>query len=143
MSDTPFRLFVAMPGTNMGDAAEWTDPEKIKTHFYAKVADALKEKLARPVELVIEKDKVLGGPIHASMFNEAMHSDVYLADLTGNNPNVYLELGARWALRDSVTVVVSQNVSEILFNAAASRAIPYSKDPDGLEHVFTASNCYS
>lgn len=133
MSDKPFRLFVAMPGTNMGVSAQWTDPDKIKTHFYAKVAEVLQMHLSKLVNLVIEKDKVLAGPIHASMFNEAMHSDVYIADLTGNNPNVYLELGARWALRDSVTVVVSQNVSEILFNAAASRAIPYSKDPDKLE----------
>jgi tetratricopeptide (TPR) repeat protein len=135
MSDTRVRLFIAMPGTNMGSSAEWKEPEKIKTHFFAKVAESLQRKLGKPVELVIEKDKVLGGPIHASMFYDAMESDVYIADLTGNNPNVYLELGARWALRDCVTVVVSQNVEEILFNAAASRAIQYSKDPDELENA--------
>jgi tetratricopeptide (TPR) repeat protein len=134
MSNASLRLFVAMPGTNMGDSAEWTDPEKIKAYFYQKIADTLGEETEKSVELVIEKDKVLGGPIHASMFKEAMESDVYIADLTGNNPNVYLELGARWALRDAITVVVSQNVSDILFNAAASRAIPYSKEPDKLEH---------
>jgi len=127
------RLFVAMPGTSMGSTAEWTDPDKIKTHFYEKIADSLEDATGKTVDLVIEKDKVLGGPIHASMFKEAIDSDVYISDLTGNNPNVYLELGARWALRDAVTVVVSQNVSEILFNAAASRAIPYSKEPDKLE----------
>lgn len=116
----------------MGEKAEWTDPDAIKKHFYEKVAETLGRETGKTVELVIEKDKVLGGPIHASMFKEAMESDVYISDLTGNNPNVYLELGARWALRDAVTVVVSQNVSSILFNAAASRAIPYSKEPDKL-----------
>jgi len=78
MSDKPFRLFLAMPGTNMGVSAEWTDPDKIKTHFYAKVAEVLQMHLSKLVNLVIEKDKVLAGPIHASMFNEAMHSDVYI-----------------------------------------------------------------
>jgi tetratricopeptide (TPR) repeat protein len=133
MNIKKLRLFVAMPGTSMGNTADWTDPDKIKSHFYKKIAEALESATGKTVDLVIEKDKVLGGPIHASMLKEAMESDVYISDLTGNNPNVYLELGARWALRDAVTVVVSQNVSEILFNAAASRAIPYSKEPDKLE----------
>ncbi len=133
MTQEPLRLFVAMPGTSMGASAEWTDPEQIKAHFYEKVRDRLARRLDRPVELVIEKDKVLAGPIHASMFKEAMKADVYISDLTGNNANVYLELGARWASRDSVTVIVSQDVSDVLFNAAASRAIPYGKDPDSLK----------
>jgi hypothetical protein len=31
MNMEKLRLFVAMPGTSMGNAAEWTDPDKIKT----------------------------------------------------------------------------------------------------------------
>ena len=68
------------------------------------------------------------------MFREAWEADVYIADLTGNNPNVYLELGVRWAVRDGVSVVVSQNISEIKFNAAFARAIEYGSDPDVLEN---------
>lgn len=132
MTQTVLRLFVAMPGTNMGDSADWNKPEEIKLHFYEPIRKTLAKGLGREVDLVIEKDKVLGGPIHASMFRDALKADVYIADLTGNNANVYLELGARWTSRDAVTIVVSQNVSEILFNAAASRAIPYAKDPSNL-----------
>jgi tetratricopeptide (TPR) repeat protein len=128
----PLRLFVAMPGTDMGASARWKDPEQIKKYFFQKISEQLQKTLRRPVKLVIEKDKVLGGLIHASMFKEAWEADVYIADLTGNNPNVYLELGVRWALKDSITIVVSQDVSSIKFNAAANRAIPYKDDPDTL-----------
>lgn len=132
---TPLRVFVAMPGTDMGPSARWKDPEQIKKHFFQKISDRLEEVIGRPVDLVIEKDKVLGGLIHASMFREAWDSDVYIADLTGNNPNVYLELGVRWALKDKVTIIVSQNVSEIKFNAASNRAIPYKDDPESLSNA--------
>ena len=131
-NNEPLRVFVAMPGTDLGASARWKDPEKIKKYFFQKISEQLQKILHRPVKLVIEKDKVLGGLIHASMYREAWEADVYIADLTGNNPNVYLELGVRWALKDNITVVVSQEVSSIKFNAAANRAIPYKDDPDSL-----------
>jgi len=132
MEDSPLRLFVAMPGTNMGSSTDWNDPEQIKNRFLEPIRESLSKGLERDVELVIEKDKVIGGEIYASMFEEALKADIYMADLTGNNANVYLELGARWASRDAVTIIVSQNVREVLFNASAVRVIPYGKDPDRL-----------
>jgi tetratricopeptide (TPR) repeat protein len=128
----PLRVFVAMPGSDMGASARWKEPEQIKKYFFQRISERLQKALRRPVKLVIEKDKVLGGSIHASMFKEAWEADVYIADLTGNNPNVYLELGVRWALKDNITVVVSQDVGSIKFNAAASRGIPYKDDPEAL-----------
>ena len=84
----PLRLFIAMPGTDMGPTAQWNNPEQIKRRFFHKIKEMLEEVLQRPVEIVIEKDKVSGGAIHPSMFREAWEADVYIADLTGNNPNV-------------------------------------------------------
>ncbi len=118
------RVFVAMPGTNMGESASWQNIDEIKMFFYEAIGDKLQQVMQCQVELVVEKDKVLQGNIHASMFKEAWDADVYIADLTGNNPNVYLELGVRWAVKDKVTVIVSQDVSSIKFNAASNRAIP-------------------
>lgn len=130
----PLRIFVAMPGTMMGETAPWKDIKQIEDKFYNKIQAAVQELLKRPVSLVIEKNKLKAGSIHRSMFREAWEADVYIADLTGNNPNVYLELGVRWAVRDGVTVIVSQRVDEIKFNAASSRAILYAStsDPDDL-----------
>jgi tetratricopeptide (TPR) repeat protein len=62
------------------------------------------------------------------MFGEARGAEVYIADLTGANPNVYLELGVRWALRDRVTVPICQSPEDLRFNVAASRAIIYGPD---------------
>ncbi len=85
------------------------------------------------VELIIEKEKLDSAPIHQSMFKEAQLADVYIADLTGSNPNVYLELGVRWALCDNVTIMIAQSVDDLKFNVFANRAFIY--DPDNLIEV--------
>ncbi|SDF33606.1 Tetratricopeptide repeat-containing protein [Lentzea fradiae] len=132
----PLTLFVAMPGSraSLGAHATWTDPDDIRKYFYEPLATRLSSRLGREVELVIEKDRDAAGPIHDTMFEAAMTAEVYLADLTGANPNVYLELGVRWALRDNVTVPVCQDVSQdVKFNVLAGRTIPYGQRPAELE----------
>jgi tetratricopeptide (TPR) repeat protein len=134
----PLRIFVAMPGTRQsigGDSVPWPDPEAIKNFFFEKIAIELQRELQRECILQIEKDKHLSGPIYDSMFAEAWQSDVYIADLTGNNANVYLELGVRWALKDNVTIVVSQDIGSVRFNASYTRAIAYSNDHRILEQA--------
>lgn len=133
VSSKSIRLFVAMPGTDMGPGAHWNNPEQIKRRFFEKIKEDLEHVLSQKVDLVIEKDKVSGGAVHPSMFKEAWDADVYIADLTGNNPNVYLELGVRWAVKDNVTVVVSQNIKDVRFNVSSSRIIPYEMDFDNLD----------
>jgi tetratricopeptide (TPR) repeat protein len=88
-----------------GERAGWKDIEEIKQWLLEPAARGIGEQLGRRPELIIEKDKITSGPIHPSMFREALDSDVYIADLSGANPNVYLELGVRWALRDGVTIL--------------------------------------
>ncbi|MFD9702867.1 tetratricopeptide repeat-containing protein [Lentzea sp. NPDC059081] len=132
----PLTIFVAMPGTTLGPNPKWAEPEKIKRHLYEPLRKVLADRLGREVELVIEKDKRISGAIHPSMFAEARNAEVYIADLTGANPNVYLELGVRWALRDNVTVLVCQDTAQDMkFNVANVRAIPYSKDPSELQEA--------
>lgn len=40
-NNEPLRVFVAMPGTDMGASARWKDPEEIKKYFYQKVEERL------------------------------------------------------------------------------------------------------
>ena len=92
----PLNIFVAMPGTTMGDRATYKNPEDVKANLLQLVVERLKSVVNCEVQLTIEKDKKTAGVIHESMFAEARDADVYIADLTGANPNVYLELGVRW-----------------------------------------------
>ncbi|NKE56167.1 tetratricopeptide repeat protein [Lentzea sp. PSKA42] len=126
-TDDPMTIFVAMPGTTLGEHAKWTDIKEIKRDLYQPIADALEAELGVKVRVQIEKDREAAGPIHNTMFGEALEAPIYIADLTGANPNVYLELGVRWALRDNVTVLVSQDVDhDVRFNVAHTRVVKYS-----------------
>jgi tetratricopeptide (TPR) repeat protein len=122
-----------MPGDeSMGEQATWTNGEEIKTDFLEPVRKRLEERMGRPVELHIETEKHEMGPIDQSMFREAFEADVYIADLTGGNPNVYLELGTRWALRKGVTIPVYQKGAKIRFNAQNARAVAYESNAPAL-----------
>lgn len=132
----PLRIFVAMPGSTMGERARWSDTGEIKQRLLDPAARRISEELGRPVELAIEKDKSAPGPVHPSMFREAVDADVYIADLSGANANVYLELGVRWALKDNVTILISQNIDEDLkFNVSGNRIIPYGPMPNELDRA--------
>lgn len=127
-----------MPGTTMGERAAWANIPEIKRSLLEAVADRLREALGRPIEIVIEKDKPGPAEIHPSMFREAIGAEVYIADLSGANPNVYLELGVRWALRDGITVLISQDVREgvpLPFNVSANRVLSYGPMPGELERA--------
>jgi len=124
-TERPVRIFVAMPGTSMGERSAWQDIQEIVKTLLEPMAALVGEKLGREPKLVIEKEKTAMGPIHSSMFSEAMDAEVYIADLSGANPNVYLELGVRWALQDKVTVLICQDLNDVLFNASSSRVIRY------------------
>jgi tetratricopeptide (TPR) repeat protein len=128
-------VFVAMPGTIKGKYATWKSPNEVKEYFLSPICKKLQGNLKKKVELIIEKDKDLSGNIYTSMFQEAWKADVYIADLTGANANVYLELGVRWALSDGITVLVCQDLEEIRFNVAANRAIVYGSNPSLMQEA--------
>jgi len=129
MTETPMlHIFVAMPGSDFGPNAKYKSVDAIKTEVLNPVCELLSNKLNRRVELVIEKDRRAAGSIHRPMFSEAREADVYIADLTGANPNVYLELGVRWSLRDCVTVPICQDPADLRFNVFANRAVIYYPD---------------
>ena len=136
MEPQPVRIFVAMPGSTMGKRARWSDIAEIKRRLLQPAVDRLGEDLGRPTKLVIEKDKPESVPIYPSMFREAVDADVYIADLSGANANVFLELGVRWALRDGITILISQDVHEdVKFNVSGNRVIFYGPMPDELDHA--------
>src|SRR4029077_5215220 len=111
---------------------------EIKRRLLTAVAERLSKRLDRPGTIVIERDKLASGQIHPSMCREAADAEVYIADLSGANPNVYLELGVRWALSDGITILISQDVGQgvpLPFNVSANRVLAYGPMPDELDQA--------
>src|SRR5438105_15603443 len=86
-NDKVLRIFIAIPGDMT--AAEWKSSEEVKQYFFEPIRKRLEEVTKRPVQLFYETDKNQLGSIYTSMFSEAWEAEVYIADITGDNPNVY------------------------------------------------------
>jgi hypothetical protein len=54
---------------------------------------------------------------------------IVLADLTGANPNVYLEVGYAWG-RGVPTVLIARNTSDLKFDVQGQRCLVYEKIKD-------------
>jgi tetratricopeptide (TPR) repeat protein len=85
---------------------------------------------AAELEAVRADEELVGGWIHKAMFERLMMCEYAVADLTGENPNVFYELGIRHGLRPHSTVVIFQEGSVLPFDVAPLRGIPYNlKNP--------------
>jgi len=63
--------------------------------------------------------------IIADIVDGIVNSDLIVADLTGENPNVYYELGIAHALNKKV-ILITQEIDEIPFDLRSYRVIGYS-----------------
>lgn len=127
----PLSIFLAVPGANFGDHAKWSRPADVLL-FYEKVRKALEIRLNRSVLLQVEKERQRAGVIYNTMFQAAREADVFIADLTGANPNVFLELGVRFALRRGITLLLSQDTARTPFNVEHMRIIQYANGSDDI-----------
>ena len=125
----PLQVFVAMPGTDLGSDPKWKKPEDVRK-LLRKFGTALGKVLGRPVELDFEQEKREAGVIHDSMFRAAWNADVFIADLSGRNPNVFFELGVRYALRRNITLLICQPTTSLPFNIKNLRVVRYREGVD-------------
>jgi len=79
---------------------------------------------SRP-KIVREVDRSQSGSITASIVRSIAKADVVIVDITGRNPNVFLELGIRYALRSKVTILLAQIGTQIPFDIKVYRYIEY------------------
>lgn len=81
-------------------------------------------------------EEKLQGSIHKPMFERIILSDYVLADLTGSNANVFYEIGIRHAVKPYTTISIFANNSELPFDLAPFKAIPYGFSVnDGLTNI--------
>ncbi len=100
--------------------------------------DAVYEKLIAPaisdagMEPLRADEEMTGGIIHKPMFERLLLCDYAVADLTTANANVFYELGVRHAMRKWSTVsIFAKGGSQLPFDVALLRALPYQLGPDG------------
>lgn len=93
------------------------------------IAPAIREAGLDPIRA---DEEVIGGIIHKPMFERLILCDFAVADLTTANANVFYELGVRHAVRPSATVLIfSKGGSQLPFDVAPLRGLPYQLSPDG------------
>lgn len=78
-------------------------------------------------EVIREVDRNQGGSITTSLLQSIVTCDVVVVDITGRNPNVFLELGMRYALRSKITILIAQEGTEIPFDIQGYRYIRYNR----------------
>src|SRR4051812_3585697 len=100
--------------------------------------DVVYRELIRPavedagLEALRADEEMTGGVIHKPMFERLILCEYAVADLTTANANVFYELGLRHAVRPWSTVLLfSKGGSQLPFDVAPLRAMPYQLGPDG------------
>lgn len=74
-------------------------------------------------KIIREVDRNQTGSITSAIVKSIAKADVVVVDITGRNPNVFLELGIRYALRSKVTVLLAQIGTQIPFDIKVYRYI--------------------
>jgi len=135
--------FVAMPfGTKPGprdSEGKPVDPNTQVIHFNRVYDEYIRPALEQAgLEPFRADQEVRAGDIITDMFQELLVSDLVVADLTIENPNVWYELGVRHALRARGVVIVSGGRVTSAFDIYTERKLRYAlkdgaPDPASLE----------
>lgn len=119
--------FVLMPfGKKRGAAGAVIDFDAVYKEL---IAPAISEAGLEPLRA---DEEMTGGIIHKPMFERLILCEYAVADLTTANANVFYELGVRHAVRQWSTVLLfAEGGTQLPFDVAPLRAIPYRLCPDG------------
>ncbi|MBV9960009.1 MAG: DUF4071 domain-containing protein [Acidobacteria bacterium] len=127
--------FVLMPFGKKPDAAGTV------VDFDAVYRDLISPAIADAgMEPLRADEEMTGGIIHKPMFERLILCEYAVADLTTANANVFYELGLRHAIRPWSTVLIfSKGGSQLPFDVAPLRALPYQLGSDGAPTEVEAS----
>lgn len=97
------------------------------------IIPAVQAVLGDDVEIIREVDSRKPGAITSAIVRRIAEADIAIVDLTGENPNVFLELGMRYALRKTTTILLTQSPLSIPFDIKNYRCIEYRPIYRGVE----------
>lgn len=83
------------------------------------------------LKIVRELEDATPGNITESIIRHIASAHIVIVDLTGRNPNVFLELGVRFALKRNGTILLIQQTEDMPFNVKAYRSVEYEPFYDG------------
>jgi hypothetical protein len=121
-------VFVIMP---FGNRNEYRDGNKESDHVFNEIIRPAVSRaiatLGPDITVVIDRevDKNQSGSITESILKSLVTADVVIADLTGNNANVFFELGVRFSLRRKVTILLAQSQTTVPFDIQDYRLVKY------------------
>jgi tetratricopeptide (TPR) repeat protein len=127
--------FVLMPFGRKPDAAGRTvDFDRV---YQDLIAPAIAQADMEPLRA---DEEMTGGIIHKPMFERLILCEYAVADLTTANANVFYELGLRHAVRKWSTVLIfAEGGSQLPFDVAPLRALPYKLTPAGTPDAVDAA----
>ena len=133
------KCFVLMPSGAHGEYRGGTDEAN---HVYNEIIQPGVYKALEGIQFEVarEIDDLRPGAITAQIIQGIAEADIVIADITGANANVFLELGIRYALRRNITILMRQEYTAIPFDIGVYRAIlynPFRKD-ESVESLFSA-----
>lgn len=125
---SPIKVFTIMPS---GLHDEYLGGPEESDHIYSTIVEVgieiARESIKRNIDCKREVDKLLPGSVTKRIIQHLWEADIVIADLTGKNANVFLELGFRYAFCDKGTILLRQREEEIPFDIANYKAITYNK----------------
>lgn len=125
-SARPYSVFVMMPSGAHGEYKDGTEEATfIYKHIIKNGIALAAEELNHEFKISRETDNRITGSITSSIVKNTISSDIAIVDITGMNPNVFFELGMRYALRRAVTVLLRNQECRIPFDVNVYRSISY------------------
>lgn len=112
------------------------DKGTIESDFVFKkiIIPAVCEVLGADIKVLREADRRLAGAITKEIVKNTIESDFAIVDITGQNPNVFFELGMRYALRRNCTILLRQEGTSIPFDVSGYRCVTYNPHFHNDEH---------
>ena len=74
------------------------------------------------------------GEIITHIIENLVSADIVIADLSGRNPNVFYELGARHSVNNN-TILIADNLDDVPFDLRGLRTITYKWDPEQMVNL--------
>ena len=125
--------FVLMPSGNHG---EYQDANVEADFVFTDIiVPALNRAYDNKIDILREVDNRSTGAITRDLIQHIARADVCIVDVTGQNPNVFFELGIRYGLRRSTTILLKQPKTIIPFDIANYRWIEYTPKYSGVKRA--------